>query len=111
MVAQAAGGEVVDPRPAADPELRRVFEAYPHIGKVLPAVGYGPAQLAALERTINAAPADAVVSATPLDLARLIRIDKPVVRARYEFAETGEPLLSAIVDAFVARIARRASRS
>jgi predicted GTPase len=109
MVTQAAGAEVVDPRRAADPELRRVFEAYPHIGKVLPAVGYGPAQLAALERTINAASADAVVSATPLDLARLIRIDKPVVRARYEFAEAGEPRLSAIVDAFVDRLARAGS--
>ena len=62
-----------------------------------------PAQLDALAATINDADADVVVSATPVDLARLLRIDKKMVRARYEFAEAGEPKLSSIVDAFVER--------
>ena len=70
--------------------IREVFEAYPHIGKVLPAVGYGPIQLAALETTIEFAEV-VVVSATPVDLAQLLSLDKKVVRARYEFAEAGEP--------------------
>jgi len=101
LAAKTAGAVVVDPRNSAAPELRKIFEAYPHIGKVLPAVGYGPAQLAALERTINDAAVDAVVSATSLDLGRLVHVDKTIVRARYEFAETDEPRLSTIVDAFI----------
>jgi predicted GTPase len=68
---------------------------------VLPAVGYSPAQLRALEQTIEHSQAELVVSATPVDLARLLHIGKRVVRARYEFAEAGTPTLSAIVDRFV----------
>ena len=83
------------------PVYLEIFEAYPHIGKVLPAVGYSAAQLAALRTTINDADADAVVSATPADLAHLLNLNKQVVRARYEFAEVDEPRLSSIVDAFV----------
>ncbi len=108
LAAVKAGAEVVDPRLSADALIKAVFEAYPHIGKVLPAVGYGDAQLRALERTINSAAIDVVIAATPVDLARLLRLDKPVIRARYEFAETGEPKLSTLVDAFVDRADRKA---
>ncbi len=105
VAAIAAGAsEIVDPRISAVPEIATIFKTYPHIGRVLPAVGYGEGQLAALAATINGADADVVVAATPVDLARLLRLNKPVVRARYEYAETGEPRLSALVDAFVDRI-------
>jgi len=80
-----------------------VFRRYPHIGPVLPAMGYNSEQLLALEATINSADADVVVVATPLDLAHLIRVNKTVVRARYEFAEAGEPRLGSLVDKFLAR--------
>lgn len=100
----AGAAAIVDPRAAAAPALRQVFEAYPHIGPVLPAVGYSPSQLRALEATINGAAADVVVSATPADLGRVLRIDKPLIRARYEFAEVGEPRLSTLVDAFIDRV-------
>jgi predicted GTPase len=70
---------------------------------VLPAVGYTAAQLGALERTLNATPADVVVSATPIDLSRMISVNKPIVRARYEFAEAGEPGLAAAVEAWLDR--------
>ena len=111
-VGARAGGaaEIVDPRRGATPEIRRVYEAYPHIGSVLPAVGYNPAQLAALEATINAAAAEIVVAATPIDLAHLIRINAPVVRARYEFADAGAPTLASLVDAFLAARETGASR-
>jgi predicted GTPase len=103
----AAGArEIVDPRNAAVPALRRVFEVYPHIGPVLPAVGYSLAQLHDLEATINAADADVVVCGSPVDLGRLLRIGKKVVRARYELAEMGEPKLSTLVDAFLDRMRR-----
>lgn len=61
-------------------------------------MGYDEAQLRALAATIEASDADVVIAGTPLDFARLVRISKPVVRARYEFAEVGEPTLSSIVD-------------
>jgi predicted GTPase len=69
---------------------------------VLPAVGYDETQLAALRATIDASDAEVVVAATPIDLAALVRPRKPVVRARYEYADAGEPTLGAIVDAFLA---------
>jgi predicted GTPase len=104
LAAKAVGAMPVDPRPAAAPEIRKVLEAYPHIRDVLPALGYGDSQLRALSATIDQADADVVVAATPVDLARLLNISKKVVRARYEFAEAGEPKLSKIVDEFMARM-------
>ncbi len=104
VAATAAGAKVVDPRLSAAPVFQRIFESYPHIGRVLPALGYDQIQLTALEATINDAAADLVVSATPVDLGRLLRLNKKVVRARYEFAEVGEPTLSSIVDEFVRRV-------
>ncbi|HUI95574.1 MAG TPA: cyclic 2,3-diphosphoglycerate synthase [Xanthobacteraceae bacterium] len=106
LAAIAAGADIVDPRPAAAPAIRAVFEAFPHIGKVLPAVGYGAAQREALRQTLNASDADVIVSATPVDLARLLHPDKTVVRARYEFAESGERPLSLIVETFIERVMR-----
>ena len=94
-----AGALVVDPLPYADEEIREVLRRYPHVKSVLPALGYGPAQLAALERSIAAAPVDFVVSGTPIDLAALVHVPQPILRARYEFADAGEPTLGAIVDA------------
>ena len=88
---------------AAVHEIAAVYEKYPHIGAVLPAVGYHPSQLKSLRDTINAVAADVVVAATPCDLSALIDINPPVVRARYEFAEAGEPRLSDEVTAFLKR--------
>ncbi len=98
---QAQAAEIVDPRSAAVDEIAQVYQKYAHIGMVLPAVGYHPAQLRALTETINAANVDTVVSATPCDLAALLKINKPVVRARYRFAEAGEPGLGSYVERFL----------
>ena len=103
VAAVAGGATIVDPRVSADPAMRAVFAQYPHIGKVVPAIGYDAGQLAALRATLNRAEADVVVSATPLDLTALVALDKPVVRARYEFADAGNPTLGALVDRFLAR--------
>jgi predicted GTPase len=104
---RAGAGEIVDPRPFAEPAIAGLFARYAHLGKVLPAVGYGAEQLAALAATLERAEADVVVSGTPIDLARVIRIGKPIVRARYEFAEASEPGLGALVDEFVRRARAR----
>lgn len=104
-IAARAGGAAlfVDPRSFAAPALRWVFDTYPHIGPVLPAIGYDAAQLRGMEETIAACDAEVVVSATPIDLGALIRVDKPMVRARYTFAEDPATPLSAEVNAFLAR--------
>jgi predicted GTPase len=101
--AAAQAAEIVDPRAAAVGEIAEVYARYPHIGAVLPAVGYHPAQLQALQATINAVSADVVVLATPCDLSALLSIDKPVVRVRYEFAEAGEPGLGSLIEDFLLR--------
>jgi predicted GTPase len=105
VAAVAAGAaEIVDPRDSAPPILLDLFRRHPHIGSVLPAVGYGPEQVAALRDTIDRSRADVVVSGTPIDLAALVAVAKPIVRARYEFADVDAPGLGGIVDEWSARV-------
>ncbi|MGD8958157.1 MAG: cyclic 2,3-diphosphoglycerate synthase [Chromatiaceae bacterium] len=101
VAAQAA--EIIDPRADAVGEIADVYAQYPHIGAVLPAVGYHPSQLEALRATVAAVAADVVVVATPCDLPALIAIEQPVVRVRYEFEEAGEPGLGSLVEDFLLR--------
>jgi len=79
--------EIIDPRPYAVGSISRVYEDFPHLGTVLPAMGYTPAQMKELENTINAADCDALVAGTPIDLGRLLSLNKPVVRVRYMIEE------------------------
>jgi predicted GTPase len=100
---EGGAAEVVHPRAYAAPEIAALYDEYPHLGPVLPAMGYSPAQRAALARSIDAVPAEVVVSGTPIDLAALVPLAKPVVRARYEFAEVETPGLGGEIDRFLAR--------
>jgi len=95
--------EFVDPRPFLVGKLRETFEVYPNIGAILPAMGYGEAQLRDLEATIDATDADAVVIGTPIDLTRIIQIDKPHTRVFYDLEEIGKPNLDGVLDEFVGR--------
>lgn len=79
--------EVVDPRPQAVGSILKVYEEFTHLGAVLPAMGYSEAQTKELETTINAADCDAVIAGTPIDLGRLLKLNKPVVRVRYRIEE------------------------
>lgn len=92
--------ELVDPRPYTVGEIARSFKLYPHIGALLPAMGYGEQQLKDLETTINRTDCEAVVVATPIDLRRVIKIDKPSTRVHYKLQEIGEPTLDGILTAF-----------
>jgi predicted GTPase len=85
--------EIVDPRPYAVGSIKKTYEKYPTTGNVLPAMGYGEEMMQELQQTINAANADMVLIATPIDLTRLIEIDKPHQRVRYELQEIGTPTL------------------
>jgi predicted GTPase len=89
----ASAAEIVDPRPFAVGSIRAAFETYPHLGAVLPAMGYGEKQLRELEATIDAVDCDVVVTGTPFDLGRLIRTRHPIRHARYEIREVGHPTL------------------
>jgi predicted GTPase len=98
LVARRLGAaELVDPRPMAVGSLRSVFAEHPHIGLLLPAMGYGDEQLAELAQTIDRADCDAVLIATPVDLRRLFPIRQPVVRAGYSLRLRGEPTLEALL--------------
>ncbi|PWS35960.1 GTPase [Falsiroseomonas bella] len=99
----AGAAELVDPRAKAAPSIAAVYAAFPHLGPVLPAMGYDTAQLRDLGETIGRSGADVVVSATPADLARLIAPGLPIIRARYDYEELESPGLAAHVDAFLAR--------
>ncbi len=94
-------GEFIDPRPFAVGRLKDTFEIYPEIGVLLPAMGYGAQQIADLEATIAAADCDTVVIGTPIDLSRIVKIDKPTVIVGYELQEIGHPTLSTLVCEFL----------
>ncbi len=101
IAARKAGAEIVDPRPFAVGSIKDTFEKYYHLEDVLPAMGYGKTQMKELEDTINKADVDAVVIGTPIDLGRLIKINKPSVRIRYDLQEIGRPNLEDILAEFV----------
>jgi predicted GTPase len=93
--------ELVDPRPASVGSIREVLDRYPALEPLVPAMGYGPAQIAELEATLNAVDADLVLSATPIDLTRLVKLNKPVTRVGYELAPAGGPQLSDVIEPIV----------
>jgi predicted GTPase len=95
----AAG--IVDPRPYTVGRLSETFEIYPEIGAVLPAMGYGEQQLKDLETTINSTECDSVIIGTPIDLNRIIKIDKPNTRVYYNLQEIGRPNFDMILEDFV----------
>ena len=92
---------LVDPRPFIVGKLVETYRIYPEIGTVLPAMGYGKQQLRDLERTINNTDCDSVIIATPIDLNRIINIQKPTTRVYYDLQEIGYPTLNEVLDEFL----------
>jgi len=101
--------ELVDPRPFTVNSISATYEKYPEIGTLLPAMGYGDQQVKDLETTINNTECDAVVVATPIDLTRLIEIDKPSVRVKYSLQEIGTPDLHDVLEAFLEAQAKQSA--
>jgi len=102
VAAQKFGAaELIDPRQYAVGKLAETFRIYPNIGTLLPAMGYGEQQIKDLEKTIENTPCDAVIIATPIDLNRIIKINKPNTRVGYELQEIGQPTLKEIIDNFL----------
>lgn len=92
--------EIIDPRSNAVGSIKKTFAKYNHLDKVLPAMGYGEKQMKELAATINKIDCDLVVSATPIDLNRVIKINKPMLRVRYELEEVGTPNLKTVLKGF-----------
>ncbi len=102
VAAQKFGAaEIVDPREYAVGRLADTFKTYPNIGTLLPAMGYGEEQMRDLEKTINSVPCDSVIIGTPIDLNRIVKIDKPNTRVGYDLQEIGSPNLTEIVGEFI----------
>jgi len=98
---QAGAKAILDPRPFAQLSIAAAFAAYPHVGPVLPAMGYSEPQLDDLAATLAAMPVDTVLLATPARIERLISIRQPVARVTYEYADSGKPTLSELIDCFL----------
>jgi len=94
---QNGAREIVDPRPYSVGSLVEVFKKYGHLERVLPAMGYGKAQMEELKATIEASPAELVVVGTPIDLGRLLELKKPYVNIEYDLAETTKPDLAELL--------------
>lgn len=88
---------IVDPRPYITGTLTKTFETYPHIGSLLPAMGYSKEQIRDLERTINTVDCELVLFSTPIDLPQLVSINKPSLRVRYEYRDHGRPTLKEVL--------------
>jgi len=101
IAAKKAGAKkIIDPRPYAVNSIKETFEKYNHLENVLPAMGYGELQIKDLQQTINAAKCDVVVSGTPIDLNRVLKANKPIIRVRYELQVLGQPSLEEVLKKF-----------
>jgi len=101
MAAERMGASLVDPYPYAVGSIKETFDKFEHLGPVLPAMGYGKTQIKELEDTINAVECDAVVVGTPIDLTKIIKVNKPAYRVKYELQEIGKPTLEDVLKKFL----------
>lgn len=101
MAAEKLGARLIDPYPYAVGSIKDTFDKFEHLGPVLPAMGYGEKQIKELEETINAVECDAVIIGTPIDLSRIIKINKPAYRVIYELQEIGKPTLEDVLKKFL----------
>lgn len=99
--------QLVDPKPYAVGSIKRTYEKFPHLGQVLPAMGYGEKQIRELEQTIAAIDCDSLVLGTPIDLRRIMNLPKPAVRVRYEIRETTKPTIEEILRALPILVAQK----
>ena len=97
---QFGASEIIDPRPWVTGRIQETYNTYPEIGHLLPAMGYGDDQIQDLEKTIHAVDCDTVVIGTPIDLTKIVRIDKPAVRVRYNLREKGDQTLDHVLAKF-----------
>ncbi|MGR3309195.1 MAG: GTPase, partial [Candidatus Brocadiales bacterium] len=100
IAAEKYGAQLMDPRQSAVGSIAETFKKFPNIGSLLPAMGYNPQQIKDLEGTINSTDCDAVIIGTPVDLRKIVKINKPSVRAVYDIEEIGRPNLTDVLERF-----------
>jgi len=93
--------EIIDPRPWLSGKIKETFQKYPNTGNIIPAMGYSGKQIEDLEKTINQIPAELVITGTPIDLSKIIKINKPMVRVYYDIQEIGYPDLKTVIKDFL----------
>jgi predicted GTPase len=108
---EAGAAEFMDPRPYAKGTIRETFKEYPHIGKLLPAMGYSERQMQELKETIESTPCDLVIIATPVDLKGLLKLKKETVRVTYEIEETEGMMLKKAIEDFFGEFHREGAKS
>jgi predicted GTPase len=101
IAAKSLGAFIINPRNEAVGSIRELYAKYPNLGSVLPAMGYSKKQLRELEDTINKVNCDAIVIGTPFDLRKLLSVNKPIARVRYELQEIGKPNLEDVIKKFI----------
>jgi predicted GTPase len=104
LAKQLGASEIADPRPYAVGSIKEAYEEYPHLGAVLPALGYGEKQIEELKETISRTPCDVVIIGTPVDLRRIMEINKPTVRVKYELKVLGPLSLEQILESFLKKV-------
>jgi predicted GTPase len=104
IIAKNLGSYMISPREKAVGSIKEVYSQYPHLGAILPAMGYSRKQIDELEQTINAVECDSVLIGTPVDLRNLLNINKPAARVRYEIQEIGKPNLEDILNKFLRKV-------
>ncbi|NOX71945.1 MAG: GTPase [Candidatus Micrarchaeota archaeon] len=107
VAARKYGCDIINPKKFTSGELRKVYEEFSHIGDVIPAMGYSGKQLRELEDALNRSDAEIVLSGTPIDLSKIIKAEKPIVRVRYELAEKGKPNLQDAVKEFLEKAGKK----
>jgi predicted GTPase len=107
VAARRFGAELVDPRPVAVGSIREVLEHYPSLEPLVPAMGYGADQMRELEATLNAVDADLVLAANPIDITRVLRLNKPVSRVRYELKQVAGPPFAELLAPIIEKARRR----
>jgi len=101
IAAKNHGCKIIDPRPHAVGSIKKTYKKFKHLGLLLPAMGYGDKQIKELEQTINKCDCDFVLVGTPIDLTRILKINKPAVRVRYDLEEIGKPDLKDVLKKFI----------
>jgi predicted GTPase len=101
VAAEKFGAEIIDPRPFTSGSIKALYTKYPHLGNIVPAMGYYPEQVKELEDTINNSDAELVLVATPFDLGRLLKVNKPLARVAYGHVDGKDPKLTDIVNEFL----------
>lgn len=107
MAKNSGASEIVDPKPYAVGSIKEAYKKYPHLGALLPALGYSGKQVTELKETIDRVPCDVVVIGTPIDLRRVMTISKPTVRVKYELKVVGPVSLEQILDQFLKRCGKQ----